>query len=272
MDQQNLYEVAVTAIVVKEGKYLITRRAATKRKWPGQWTVPGSRLEPADYVGVTMDTDNAWYNILEGVVRREVKEETGLDIDNIRYATSLVAQYEEDKPHTLIISLSADWKSGDVVLQEEETDKFVWVTLVESEKYQLIPGIREELIMAERMKLARAMEWKKDTNTISIDEFLKMDLRIGLIKKAEKVEKSEKLVRLSIDDGTETGRVILAGIGPYYTVEELTGKKITFIANLEPRKMMGEMSCGMVLAAHAEDGGAVVLLPEKDVPPGSKIS
>lgn len=272
MDNHNLYEVAVAAIVMKEGRYLITRRAASKKKWPGLWTVPGGRLQSSDYVNIPMGTVSARYNILEQAVRREVKEEVGLEIDNLRYITGLVDQYSPDKPHSLIVLFIADWKSGEVAPQEEEIDQFAWVSLAEAEKYELIPGIREELVMAEKIKIARAMEWKKETDTITIEDFSKMDLRIGLIQKAEKVEKSEKLVRLTIDDGSAEGRVILAGIGPYYTCEELVGKKITFIANLQPRKMMGAVSHGMVLAAHAEDGGAVLLLPEKNVPAGSKIS
>jgi len=82
---QYLHEVVITAIVVKEGKYLITRRTANKKRFPGMWTVPGGRLEPNDYTQLPKDTEHYWYNVLEQIIAaaREVQEEVGIEIENI---------------------------------------------------------------------------------------------------------------------------------------------------------------------------------------------
>ncbi len=92
---QYLHEVAITAIVVKDGKYLIVRRSATKKRFPGMWTVPGGKLETKDYLELPKDTEFYWYNVLEKVLRREVKEEVGIDIANIGYVTSLATVHAD---------------------------------------------------------------------------------------------------------------------------------------------------------------------------------
>jgi methionyl-tRNA synthetase len=91
-----------------------------------------------------------------------------------------------------------------------------------------------------------------DLNMISIDEFAKLDLRVGEIKEAEKVEKSKKLIKLKVDIGVET-RQIVAGIATCYSADELIGKKIILVANLKPARLMGIESQGMVLAATSGD-------------------
>ena len=156
---QVLHEVAITAIVVKDGKYLITRRTLSKKRFPGKWTVPGGKLETSDYVNLPKDTEDCWYNVLERVVRREVREETGLEIANIEYVTSLTTMDKEGTP-LLVISCMADWESGEVVLQEDETDKYAWVSTEEARGYDLIGGIVDELHMADRRRLGEKSEWK----------------------------------------------------------------------------------------------------------------
>ncbi len=105
---------------------------------------------------------------------------------------------------------------------------------------------------------------------LDFEDFLNVDLRIGTVTSAEAIEGSNKLIRLKINDGAG-GRQILAGIAQHYAPEELTGKQVAFVANLKPRKMMGEMSEGMVLAA--VDGGTLaVLSPGANVSPGTKVS
>ena len=155
------YEVAITAIIVKDGKYLITRRSKNKKRFPGMWTVPGGRLEPSDYIDFPKDTKYYWYNVLEKTLTREVMEEVGLEINNLRYVTSLANIHEDGAP-SLVISCLADYKSGEVKLQEEETDRYEWVTLKESKDYELIDGIHDELAMAENvLKTGRIGEWKR---------------------------------------------------------------------------------------------------------------
>ncbi|MCE9644026.1 NUDIX domain-containing protein [Candidatus Parcubacteria bacterium] len=148
MEKPNLYEVAVTAIIRKDGKYLITKRCLTKKRFPGVWTVPGGKLEMSDYADLPKDTKNAWYAVLEKTVRREVREEVGLEIANVRYVTDLITLDFENP--LLVLSMMADYASGEVVLQRDEADEYAWVTLEEARGYDFIDGIYEEIEAAEK--------------------------------------------------------------------------------------------------------------------------
>jgi methionyl-tRNA synthetase len=106
---------------------------------------------------------------------------------------------------------------------------------------------------------------------ITFDDFQKMDLRVAEIKVCEDVEGADRLYKITIDMGEE--RTIVAGIKLYYTKEELVGKKIAVVTNLEPRKLRGIISHGMLLAASNEDKSSVVLLTlDKDMINGARIS
>ena len=110
---------------------------------------------------------------------------------------------------------------------------------------------------------------------ISIDDFKKIELKVVKIIEAEKVEGSEKLLKLKVQDGkNETGeptyRQLVSGIAKYYLPQELIGKNIVIVANLEPRNLMGIKSNGMIVAAEGESG-PVLVIPEKDIPAGAKI-
>ena len=164
-----LHEVVITAIVIKDGgstgspeaKYLIARRSSKKKRFGGMWTVPGGRLEADDYLKLSKDTEHYWYNVLERTLRREVKEEMGIEIDNIEYLTSLATVHEDGSP-SLVISCTADYKSGDTILQPDEVDEYKWVTLEEAKNYELIDGIYDELVMAEnKRKGIKTDAWKR---------------------------------------------------------------------------------------------------------------
>jgi methionine--tRNA ligase beta chain len=105
--------------------------------------------------------------------------------------------------------------------------------------------------------------------TIPFDIFKQVELRVATILAAEAVEGSEKLVKLQVDIGTEK-RQILAGIAKMYPPEQLVGRQIIIVANLEPRVLMGLESQGMLLAASGEEG-PVLLKPDSEVPPGTEI-
>lgn len=112
------------------------------------------------------------------------------------------------------------------------------------------------------------MEEKKPT--IQYEDFAKLDLRVGKIISADAVEGSEKLVKLSVDLGEDAPRQILAGIKNHYSPEALAGRAIVIVANLEPRKLMGFESQGMLLAASSGED-VILLAPERDALPGSSI-
>lgn len=105
---------------------------------------------------------------------------------------------------------------------------------------------------------------------IDIDDFKKVDLRIALIKHAEAVEGADKLLKLTLDIGTET-RTVFAGIKSGYRAEDLIGRLTVMVANLRPRKMRFGLSEGMVLAA-ANDSGIYILSPDAGAEPGQRVT
>lgn len=106
--------------------------------------------------------------------------------------------------------------------------------------------------------------------TISFDQFAAMDLRIGKVIECVEKEGSEKLLKLTVDFGEEGQRTIFTGVKQWYSPDDLKGKNLLFIVNLEPRKMMGELSEGMVLMAEGADN-PIPLIPADDVDAGSTI-
>ena len=107
--------------------------------------------------------------------------------------------------------------------------------------------------------------------TIAFDDFAKMDIRIGEIVAAEKMEKSKKLLKLQVNDGFVT-RTILSGIAEHFAPEDLVGKQVTFLANLAPRKMMGIESEGMILMAEDADGSLALVQPNKPIWNGGTVN
>jgi methionyl-tRNA synthetase len=105
---------------------------------------------------------------------------------------------------------------------------------------------------------------------ITIDEFARVDLRVGQVVAAEAVPKSKKLLKLRVSLGSEE-RTVLAGIAEHYAPADLVGKKVVVVANLQPAKLMGIESQGMVLAGSAESGLGVLTL-DRDLPPGAKVT
>lgn len=106
---------------------------------------------------------------------------------------------------------------------------------------------------------------------ISIEDFAKLELKVGTVLSAEAVEESEKLLKLQIDIGEESPRQILAGVKQWYKPADFVGKQVVVIANLEPRMMMGLESQGMMLAAADGENGPIFLTVPKSVNPGTKV-
>jgi methionyl-tRNA synthetase len=106
---------------------------------------------------------------------------------------------------------------------------------------------------------------------ITFDDFAKLDLRVGTITAAEKVPKADKLLKLSIDIGEAQPRTVVSGIAMHYTPEELSGQQVVLVANLEPRKMRGVESQGMVLMAEDANGKLVFVQPKVETRSGSEV-
>jgi methionyl-tRNA synthetase len=132
-------------------------------------------------------------------------------------------------------------------------------------------------IMGEKSKIVHQSKQLANSSiegvtTIQFDDFAKVELKVAQIKEVEEIEGANKLYKLTLDDGTENGRTICAGIKEFYSAEELINKKIIIVANLAPRKLRGIESCGMLLAASNEDHSVVSLISsDKEINNGSRV-
>ena len=143
----------------------------------------------------------------------------------------------------------------------------------------LFEKIEDEVIEKQLQKLADTKKANEEASykaepikpEVSFDDFEKLDIRVGHILNCEKVKKSKKLLKFTIDDGTGTERTICSGIAAYYEPEDLIGKDVLFVANFAPRKMMGIESQGMILSAVNFDGSLNVTSLLGKVKPGSQV-
>lgn len=136
--------IAVTGIICKEDKFLICKRSMSEKIFPGKWCVPGGKLQQSDFKNNPKDTDSHWFDVLEKTLKKEIKEETNLEINNIGYVSNL-ALIRPNGHSTIILSLFADFKDGEIKLAEDELTDYSWVTLEEAKDYDLIDNIYEQL-------------------------------------------------------------------------------------------------------------------------------
>ena len=143
----------------------------------------------------------------------------------------------------------------------------------------LFTKIEDEAIAAQVKKLEDTVKANEEAAyvapevkpTVSFEDFEKLDIRVGLVKACEKIKKSKKLLKFTLDDGSGKDRTILSGIAQWYEPEQLVGKRVLFIANFEPRKMMGEESHGMILSAVNFNGDLSVTTTMGEVKGGSQV-
>jgi len=129
----------------------------------------------------------------------------------------------------------------------------------------------QKLLDTKKANEAGEYQAKPVKESIQFDTFERLDIRVGTVLECEKVPKSDKLLRFLLDDGLQQ-RTILSGIAAYYpNPGELTGRQVCFIANLEPRKMRGILSEGMILSAENADGSLALVVPEREMLPGSQV-
>lgn len=172
-------------------------------------------------------------------------------------------------------------------------DKFSWseassTSILEQGKQTnkpsiLFPKIEDELVVEEQNRLqvsqkennteAEIKEKEKSSQqkeTITFEDFSKLDIRVGIIKKAETIKKADRLLKLTVDIGTEE-RTIVSGIAQHYSTDELVGKNVSVLINLAPRKMRGVLSEGMILMAESGDGNLSFISPDKFFEAGDEI-
>lgn len=144
------HRISSTAIIYNsEGKYLLLKRSLDKKAFPGMWTVPGGGLETDDYTNTPKTTKDHWYFAIEKSLRREIKEESNLEVGKLTYLLD-IAFIRPDGIPVIILSYYAPYESGEVKLDEDSIE-YTWVTLKEAKEYDLIEGILEEIEMVEKI-------------------------------------------------------------------------------------------------------------------------
>jgi methionyl-tRNA synthetase len=129
-----------------------------------------------------------------------------------------------------------------------------------------VEDARQQALLGKTVPAAASAEAK-----ITIDDFLKIEMRVGLVKEAAAVKGSDKLLHLQVDIGEPTPRSIVAGIAGAYQPEALVGRKVAIVANLQPRKLKGLESQGMIVAASIEGGDPALVSFLEDAPVGARL-
>lgn len=195
-------------------------------------------------------------------------------LEGIRYIAILLSPFMPETSDKIMKQLNCDNKDYDTLDSFGTLKPGVKV----NKAVPLFNRLDSEKLLAEiHAKQEEAKKNEKKTAPkieglaqIGIDDFAKVELRVGEIKACEPIKKSKKLLKLTVFDG-EKDRTVASGISPYYKPDELVGKKIVLVANLKPAKLCGVESNGMILAASTGDDVKVIFL-DNEIPAGSKIS
>ena len=217
----------------------------------------------SDEVNKYLDDEKPWVKIKDDSKKGHVQTICSDGINGFKFIIGYlkpVLPEIANKVENLLNCDSITWSNIDNQLKDHKINAFV----------PLITRINKESIEKMKEENNKESAAAEDTDKITIDDFIKLDLRVAKIINAKELEESRKLLELEVDLGDET-RTIFAGIKKSYSPDELIGKLVVVIANLEPRKMKFGTSNGMVLATQ-HDGDIIIIQPEKDVSPGSKIS
>ncbi len=171
-------------------------------------------------------------------------------------------------------------------LEKQQLGALAWGQLAAGHKVRKAEAVFPRIKAEPAIKKMRELEIKETArqnallgrkpmeeagNKIGIDDFAKVELRVAQVLSAERIKGADKLLHLRVDAGEGEPRTIVAGIAEAYKPEELVGRKVVIVANLEPRKLRGILSNGMVVAATPEDGLPVLVTPSADVPVGTRL-
>ena len=217
----------------------------------------------SDEVNKYLDDEKPWVKIKDDSTKGHVQTICSDGINGFKliigYLKPVLPEIA-NKVENLLNCDSITWSNIDNQLKDHKINAFV----------PLITRINKESIEKMKEENNKESAAAEDTDKITIDDFIKVDLRVAKIINAKEIEESRKLLELEVDLGDET-RTIFAGIKKSYSPDDLIGKLVVVIANLKPRKMKFGTSNGMVLATQ-HNGDIIIIQPEKDVLPGSKIS
>ena len=194
-------------------------------------------------------------------------------VANLAIAFEPFLPFSSKKLRDMLNITSFDWEQlGSTDLLEAGHQLGEPSLLFEKIENDVIQKQLDKLEATKKANEAAAYKAAPIKDNVSFEDFEKLDIRVGLIKDCQKVKKSKKLLQFTIDDGTGTDRTILSGIAAFYEdPAALIGKRILFVANFEPRKMMGIESQGMILSAVDFDESLSVVTTSKDVKPGSQV-
>ena len=153
MDKE-LHRIASTCIIYKNDpffakgfseakKYLLLQRSFEKKAFPGKWTVPGGGLSTDDYVNSPKTTSEHWYYAVENSLRREIKEEAGIEVGELKYLCDMTFIRPDNIP-VVILSFYAPYKSGEVALDKDSIN-YTWATYEEAKNYDMIEGLIDEI-------------------------------------------------------------------------------------------------------------------------------
>jgi methionyl-tRNA synthetase len=145
------------------------------------------------------------------------------------------------------------------------------IAIPKMQELEIVEKQRQDQLLGKKPKADEPLDTTQKDGLISIDEFAKVDLRVGQVKAAEKVKGSDKLLHLKVDIGEPEPRTIVAGIALAYQPEQLIGRKVVIIANLQPRKLRNITSQGMIVAASLGDGLPVLAGFHEDIPVGARL-
>ena len=184
-------------------------------------------------------------------------------IETLRIISALIWPFMPESAEKIQDQLGLSRKGADLTLEEI----CVWGKERPVRPIAKAPALFPR-IETKKQEMPSKQEVKKGMPQISFTEFQKIDLRVGTIQRAEAIPGSKKLLKLAVDIGEE--RVVVAGIAGHYTEQDLVGKQVVLVANLESAKLMGVESHGMVLAAE-DKSGVHLLMPDAMIDPGSKV-
>ncbi len=152
---KELHRIVTTAVIYKpDFTYLITKRSAHKKVMPNKWTVPGGGVTVDDYIDTPKTVSNAWYGAIEKSLHREIREEVDVAVGNPEFLTNYTFIRPDGIP-ALGLSYFAPYVSGEVKLDEDATE-FAWIRVEDLARYDLIPGIREEIEEVDEILKQRA--------------------------------------------------------------------------------------------------------------------